>query len=182
MEDFMNIDNRVSKERIKKALPPKTIIMVLAIVAIISTIFYITIQNRTKKEILIWYVTTDSKNIFSENILESVNEYGTHNGFDRILLTRRHPKDGYFDVLMSTSGYYTCDIFIMKEDVILKYIDMDIFLPLSTDFNNGKELLYVEDDAIGVPIYDEYYLLINKKTDVDLETIYDIFDILSENK
>ncbi len=182
MENFMRIDNKLSKDRLKKALPPKTIIAVLVIVAILSTIFYITIQNRSKKEILIWYVTTKAEDTFSENTFKSLNEYGTQSGFDRILLTKRHPEDGYFDILMSTSGYYTCDIFIMKEDVVKKYMDMDIFMPISSESQNSRELLYVENNAVGVQLNDEYYLLINKKTDVDLQKIYDIFDILCENK
>ena len=178
----MSIDNKLSKERIKKALPPQTVIAVLVTVAILTTVFYITVQNRSKKEILIWYVSTNAEDTFSEKAFENLNEYGTQKGFDRILLTKRHPEDGYFDVLMSTTGYYTCDIFIMKEEVVKKYMEMDIFMTISSDFQSGKNFLYVENQAVGVQLDDEFYLLVNKKTNVDLKIIYDIFDILCENK
>lgn len=177
----MSIDNSITIARIKKALPLKTIAIVLLTVLVLSTVFYVTIQNRNKDEILIWHITTDSANYFSEDVLKNINDYGKQNGFDRILLTKRHPDDKYFDVLMSTTMYYSSDIFIMREEIVQKYADMDMFLPLSSDVKETEKLIYINGDAVGVLLYEDYYLLINAKTKVDLKVIYDILEILIEN-
>ena len=58
-----------------------------------------------------------------------------------------------------------------------KYYEMDMFLPFSLD----GDLLYINGDAVGIMIFEDYYLLINKKTDIDKQIIYDIIDILLGN-
>lgn len=177
----MSIDNNITIAKIKKALPLRTIAIILLVVLVLSTVFYVTVQNRNKDEILIWHITTDSTNYFSEDVLKTINDYGKKNGFDRILLTKRHPDDKYFDVFMSTTMYYTSDIFIMREDVVRKYADMDMFLPLSFDVKETEKLIYINSDAVGVLLYEDYYLLINAKTKVDLKVLCDILEILIEN-
>lgn len=82
---------------------------------------------------------------------------------------------------MSTTMYYTSDIFIMREDVVRKYADMDMFLPLSFDVKETEKLIYINSDAVGVLLYEDYYLLINAKTKVDLKVLCDILEILIEN-
>lgn len=177
----MNIDNSISLARVKKALTSKTVLIVSVIVAVLSTIFYITLENRDSKELLVWYITTEAEYPFSEETLGLVNEYGVEVGLDKILLTRRHPEDQYFDAAMSTTAFYNCDIFIMKEEMINKYAEAGMFLTLSDYGNDENEMFYVGEDAVGVKLDNDYYLLINKKTDIDLQIIYDIFDIFIGN-
>ena len=174
----MNIDNTISGARIKKALTPKTIAIVALSVVLVATCFYITIENRDSKEILIWFITTDTDAPFSDDALTRINDYGSQRGIDKIVLTRRHPEDKYFDAAMSTSAFYNCDIFIMREEMVKKYADLGMFLPLSTEGVDTDNLLYCGNDAVGILIDEDYYLLINAKTDIALEIIYDILDIL----
>lgn len=174
----MSIDNNISGARIKKTLTPKTVAIVLFIVTLVATCFYITIENIDSKEILIWFITTDTDDCFSNDALKHINDYGSQKGIDKILLTRRHPDDRYFDVVMSTTAYYNCDIFIMREEMVQKYSALGMFLPLSVDGADTENLLYIGNDAVGILMDEDYYLLINAKTDIDLQIIYDIFDIL----
>ena len=173
----MNIDNKITTSRIKMALSPRIIAIIFLVVALVTTVFYFTVKNNDKKEILIWYVTTESENCFSEDALKLINDYGVQHGIGKVVLSKRHPEDTYFDVAMSTSAYYNCDIFIMNEEMAKKYYEMDMFLPLQTDGFEGEDILYINDKAVGVLIDENYYLLINAKTDVDLQMIYDIFKI-----
>jgi hypothetical protein len=69
----------------------------------------------------------------------------------------------------------------MNEEMALRYTDSDMFLPLSADGIDEDSLLYIGDCAIGVALDDDYYLLINSKTDIDKQIIYDIFEILASN-
>ena len=156
--------------------------MVLLIVMIASIVLYITLENLASKEILIWYVTTESEDCFSSDSLRLVNEYASKKGIDKVVLTKRHPEDTYFDATMSTSAYYNCDIFIMKAEMAKEYSEIDMFLSLSVDGVDESDLLLVNDNAIGILICEDYYLLINAKTDIDLEIIYDIFDIFTRTK
>ena len=174
----MSINNGFSLERIKKALNLKTVTIVVLIVAALSAVFYVSVENLEKREVLIWFVTTDAEAGFSDETLKNVNEYGAECGLDRILITRRHPEDRYFDVTMSTSAFYLCDIFIMQKDLALEYADMGMFLSLPDDRLDADSLLYNGEDAVGIPLDDNYYFLINAKTDIDLEIIYDIFYLL----
>lgn len=175
----MTIDNKITLSRIKSALSIKIIVIVLLIAALVATVFYVTIENREKKEILIWYVTSESEDCFSKDVLKLVNDYGAKVGIEKVVLTKRNPDDTYFDVAMTTSAYYNCDVFIMTDEMAKQYAEMDMFLPLQTDRADGEDLLYIGDDAVGVLINENYYLLINAKTDVDLQIIYDIFDIFT---
>ena len=178
----MKIDNSFSPERIKKALGLRTILIVLAIVAALSTVFYVVKENTDKRELTIWFVTTESEAGFSEGTLKSVNDYTHGNGIDRTLILKRHPEDRYFDVVMSTGAFYNCDAFIMREEIALKYADMDMFLPLTPDGVDGEDLLLFGESAVGIKLDGDYYFLINRKTDIDTEIIYDIYRILAENK
>ena len=177
----MKINNDFSPERIKKALSTRTVAIVFLIVTVLSIVFYVTIENYHSREVTIWFVTTDAEASFPNEILDKINDYAQEKGIDRVLIIKRHPEDQYFDAVLSTGAFYNCDAFIMKEDVALKYAEMDMFSALSTD--NG-ELLYVDDEAVGVLLEDNYYFLINKKTDIDREIMYDIYEILvrQENK
>ena len=177
----MTIDNKLTLSRIKSALSIKIIVIVLLISALIATVFYVTMENREKKEILIWYITSESEDCFSKDTLKFVNDYGAKVGIEKVVLTKRNPDDMYFDVTMTTSAYYNCDVFIMTAEMAKQYAEMDMFLPLQTD-RAEEDLLYVGDDAVGVLIDENYYLLINAKTDVDLQIIYDIFDIFTRTK
>ncbi|MBO5716283.1 MAG: hypothetical protein J6S23_07840 [Clostridia bacterium] len=172
----MKIDNNITSSRIKRVLSPKIIAIVFLIVALVTVVFYVTIENNDKKEILIWYVTTESEDCFSDGTLRLINDYGAQHGIDKVILSRRHPEDTYFDVAISTSAYYNCDIFIMNEEMAKKYYEMDMFLPLQESGFEG-DLLYIDDKPIGVLIDEGYYLLINANLDVDLQIIYDIFEI-----
>ena len=174
----MNIDNSISVEKIKKVLTPKIIAIALLVALVVSTVFYITLENNDKNEIHIWYITEDNyDSILSEN-LRAVEEYIAERGFDKLLVTKRHPDDRYFDAAMSTSAYYNCDIFIMREEMVKSYAEAEMFLTLTNHCFDGSDLLYFENNAIGVLIDENYYLLINSKTEVDVQIIYDIFEIL----
>lgn len=176
----MNIDNRITPVRIKKALNVKTVLIVLLTVFVLSTVLYVTVESLNSREILIWFVTTESEGIFSDEVLKEVNDYGHQRGIDKILMTKRHPEDQYFDALIST-GYYNCDIFIMKEEIVQKYSSMEMFLKLSPKDFDGEELIYIGNDAVGILLENDYYLLINAHTKADRQIIYDICDILMGN-
>lgn len=178
----MIVDNKISKERIKRVLSYKTVAAVLVIVMLVSVVFYVTLENKDKKEILIWYVTTEAENCFSEDTVQMCNDYANQKGIDKVLLTRRHPEDIYFDATMSTSAQYSCDIFIMNEEMAKKYAEMAIFMPVSTDGIDQEKLLFIDNDAVGILIDEGYYLLINIHTDIDLPIIYDIFNIFTREK
>ena len=64
----------------------------------------------------------------------------------------------------------------MNEEMAKKYYETDMFLPLETDGFEG-ELLYIDGKPIGLLMDEGYYLLINAKVDVDLQIIYDIFEM-----
>jgi len=178
----MIADNKISKERIKKALSYKTVAAVLAIAAMVSAVFYIMLENRDKKEVRIWYVTTEAENCFPGDTMQLCNEYAAQNGLDRVILTRHHPDDVYFDATMSTSAQYHCDVFIMNAEMAMKYADMEIFMPVSTDGREKDELLRIGEEAVGILIAENYYFLINTRTDIDLKMIYDILDIFTREK
>ena len=160
----------------------KTAITVLLIVTLLSAVFYITLENSEKREILIWQITADAELLFSSDTLGRINDYATECGVDKVVMTKRHPEDRYFDAVMSTTAFYNCDIFIMNDEMMQKYVESDMFLPLETEGIEADRILYSGDRAIGVSVDEEYYLLINQRTDIDLQIIYDIFDILLEEK
>lgn len=172
----MKIDNNMTTARIKRILSPKIIAIVFLIVTLVTVVFYVTLENIDKKEVQIWFVTTDGEYSFSDDTLKQINDYGAKHGIDKVVLSRRHPEDIYFDVTMSTSAYYNCDIFIMNEEMAKKYFEMDMFLHLQTDGFEG-ELLYIDGKPIGLLMNEGYYLLINANADVDLQIIYDIFEM-----
>ena len=115
------MDNNITTARIKRVLSPKVIAIVFLIVTLVTVVFYVTLENIDKKEVQIWFVTTDSEYSFSDDTLKQINDYGTKHGIDKVVLSRRHPEDIYFDVTMSTSAYYNCDVFIMNEEMAKKY-------------------------------------------------------------
>ena len=174
----MSINNSYTLEKIKKALSLKIVVIAVLTVVVLSTVFYITLENYDSREVIIWFVTTDPEAGFSEEIINEINLYAGKEGIDRVLITKRHPSDQYFDVAMSTSAFYTCDAFIMQADLAKEYFEMGMFMPLSTDGQQKDRLLYNGEDAVGIKIDDNYYFLINAKTDVDTKIIYDIFDLL----
>ena len=174
----MKTDNKITLSRIKRALSPKILLSVFLAVALVTAVFYFTVENNEKNEIQIWYVTTESENCFSEDTLKLINDYGAQRGIDKVILTKRHPEDTYFDVTMSTTAYYNCDIFIMNEETAKKYYEMDMFLSLEESGFEGDSLL-IDEKPIGLLISEDYYLLINAKSDVDLQIIYDIFEIFT---
>ncbi len=170
------MDNNITTARIKRILSPKIIAIVFLIVTLVTVVFYVTLENIDKKEVQIWFVTTDGEYSFLDDTLKQINDYGAKQGIDKVVLSRRHPEDIYFDVTMSTSAYYNCDIFIMNEEMAKKYYETDMFLPLQTDGFEG-ELLYIDGKPIGLLMNEDYYLLINANADVDLQIIYDIFEM-----
>ena len=173
----MKIDNAITIDLVRKALSPKTVAMVLIIVSLLSVVFYITLERQKGREMLIWFVTTETVEPISSDALAEINEYGQENGIDKILLTRRHPEDRYFDVIMSTTAFYSCDVFIMTEEMARKYSEMDMFLPL--DYEAGtEEILTIDGEPIGVHLDGGYYLFINRESDFDIKILYDIFDIM----
>ena len=66
----------------------------------------------------------------------------------------------------------------MQKDIALEYAEMDMFLQLSEGSIEGDDLLCVGDAKIGVLIENDHYFLINKKTDIDQEIIYNIYKML----
>lgn len=174
----MKLDNTISKRRIKRALNLKIVLTVLIAVLVLSTVFYITLENIEKKEILIWFVTTDADEMLFKNEIKLINDHISQYGIDKAVITKRHPEDEYFDVAMSTSAYYNCDVFIMNEEMVKKYLDMDMFLLLTDRGVEYEELLYIDNNAVGILIFEDYYFLINALTDIEIEIIYDIVDIL----
>lgn len=160
----------------------KTAITILLIAILFSAVFYITLENSEKQEILIWHITADAESLYSSDTLGRINDYAVGCGVDKVVMTKRHPEDRYFDAVMSTTAFYNCDIFIMNEEMAQKYVESDMFLPLVTEGIEADRLLYSGDRAIGISVDEEYYLLINQRTDVDLQIIYDIFEILLEGK
>ena len=174
----MKLDNTISERRIKNALDLKTVLTVLVVVLVLSTVFYITLENIEKKEVLIWFVTTDAEDMLSANEIKLINDRISQSGIDKAIVTKRHPDDRYFDVAMSTSAYYNCDIFIMKEETVKKYLDMDMFLTFSDRGSEYDDILYINNSAVGILVFDDYYFLINARTDIGIEIIYDIVDIL----
>lgn len=174
----MKTDNKITLSRIKRALSPKILLALFLAVALVTAVFYFTVENNEKNEIQIWYVTTESEDCFPEDTLKLINDYGAMRGIDKVILTKRHPEDTYFDVTMSTTAYYNCDIFIMNEETAKKYYEMDMFLPLEESGFEG-DFLHIDEKPIGLLINESYYLLINAKSDVDLQIIYDIFEIFT---
>ncbi len=161
----------------------RTLLIILLITAVLTTIFYITLENRERKEILIWHVTDGSDTVISAEALEQINNYAKDSGFDKLIFTRRSPSDEYFDAAMSTTAYYNCDIFIMTKEMATKYAESDMFLPISQSGYTEADILRIGDEAVGLSIDDDYYLLINVKTAIDTQVIYHIYDILAgENK
>lgn len=179
----MNLDFSFNVGRIKKALNMRTLLIILLITAFLTTIFYITLENREKKEILIWHITENDESLFSKDQLELASSYARDRGFDRLIFTRRNPSDQYFDAAMSTTAYYNCDIFIMTEEMAINYAESDMLLAISQSGYPKESLLYIGDTAVGLSIDNNYYLLINAKSAVDMQTVYHIYDILAgENK
>lgn len=174
----MKINNSFSLERIKKALNLRTVLIVVVIVTVLSATFYVAKENSDSREVTVWFVTTDSEAGFSDGTLKNINDYGSQKGIDRVLILKRHPEDRYFDVVMSTSAFYTCDAFIMQEEIALKYAEMGMFMPLTAEGDDYEDLLCLDDDVIGIKLDDDYYFLINNKTDIDRDIIYDIYKML----
>ena len=173
----MKIDNAITRDRVRKALTPKTVAAALIIVFLLSALFYVTAHRQKRREMLIWFVTTETSSPISSDTLDEINEYGRNIGIDKIVLTRRHPEDRYFDVIMSTTAFYSCDMFIMTEELARKYLEMNMFLPL--DYAAGaEEILTIDGEPVGLHLHGDYYLFINSESDFDTEILYDIFDIM----
>ena len=56
----MKIDNAITIDRVRKALTPKTVAIVLIIVSLLSLVFYVTVDRQKSREMLIWFVTTET--------------------------------------------------------------------------------------------------------------------------
>jgi len=177
----MSINNSFSIERIKKALDIKTVAVVLLVVTLVSLCFYVTIDNLESREVLVWFITGDSNIGFSDETIRLINEYAAEKGIDRVLLTKRHPDDQYFDAAMSTSAYYNCDIFLMERELVSEYAEAGMFLPLSDNGMPEEKLLYDGTDTIGFLLKENYYFLVNAKTDIDSEIIYEIYNMLIDD-
>lgn len=174
----MKIDNTITLERIRRVLTPRVILVSLLIVSLLSTVIYVTLDSRSKSEVLIWFVTTEADDSIPASRVDDINNYGRECGIDKILISRRHPEDRYFDVIMSTTAFYSCDIFIMTEEMALKYSEMDMFLPLDEAYVLGEDALIVGDESVGISLDEKYYLLINRESDVDSTILYNIIDLL----
>jgi hypothetical protein len=138
-------------------------------------VFYVTVNRQRSQEVLIWLITTEADEIIPSDALDRLNEYGAEKGIDKILLTRRHPDDRYFDVIMSTTAFYSCDVFIMTAEMAEKYSEMDMFLAL--DYPNNETLM-IGGEPVGIHLFRDYYFFINSESDVDVAVLYGIFDIL----
>lgn len=171
----MKIDNFLTPNRIKKALSLKTMAIILIAVTLLSVVFYVTVNRQRSQEVLIWLITTEADEIIPSDALDRLNEYGAEKGIDKILLTRRHPEDRYFDVIMSTTAFYSCDVFIMTAEMAEKYSEMDMFLALDYP---GDESLMIGGEPVGIHLFEDYYFFINSESDVDVAVLYGIFDIL----
>lgn len=174
----MKIDNTITLERIRRVLTPRVILVSLLIVSLLSTVLYVTLDSRSKSEVLIWFVTAEADDSIPTSRVDDINNYGRECGIDKILISRRHPEDRYFDVIMSTTAFYSCDIFIMTEEMALKYSEMDMFLPLDEAYVLGEDALIFGDESVGISLDEKYYLLINRESDVDSTILYNIIDLL----
>lgn len=178
----MKIDNRLTFERIKRVISHKIVALALLVSIILSVVLYVTLENIKSKELLIWYVTDESENCFLDDSLTLIDEYVSEKGIDKVTLKRLHPDDTYFDAAMSTSAYYNCDIYIMKAEMARDYASIGIFSAVSVDEFDENEILFIGENAFGVLASDDYYLFVNAKADIDIQIIYDIFDILARKK
>ena len=174
----MKIDNTITLERIRSVLTPRVILVSLLIVSLLSTVLYVTLDSRSKSEVLIWFVTTEADDSIPTSRVDDINNYGRECEIDKIVISRRHPEDRYFDVIMSTTAFYSCDIFIMTDEMALKYSEMDMFLPLDEVYVLGEDALIVGDGPVGISLDEKYYLLINRESDVDSTILYNIIDLL----
>ena len=174
----MKIDNTITLERIKRVLTPRAILVSLLIVSLLSTVLYVTLDSRSKSEVLIWFVTAEADDSIPPSRVDDINNYGRECGIDKIVISRRPPEDRYFDVIMSTTAFYSCDIFIMTEEMALKYSEMDMFLPFDEAYVLGEDALIVGDESVGISLDEKYYLLINRESDVDSTILYNIIDLL----
>lgn len=174
----MKIDNTITLERIRRVLTPRVILVSLLIVSLLSTVLYVTLNSRSKSEVLIWFVTAEADDSIPTSRIDDINNYGRECEIDKILISRRHPEDRYFDVIMSTTAFYSCDIFIMTEEMALKYSEMDMFLPLDEAYILGEDALIVGDESVGISLDEKYYLLINRESDVDSTILYNIIVLL----
>ena len=174
----MKIDNAITLGRIKRVLTLRVILVSLLIVSLLSTVVYVTLDNRSKSEVLIWFVTTEADDIIPSSRVDAINNYGRECGIDKVLVSRRHTEDRYFDVIMSTTAFYSCDIFIMTDEMALKYSEMDMFLPLDEVYAHGDDVLIIGDESVGISLDEKYYLFINRESDVDSTTLYNIIDLL----
>ena len=174
----MKIDNTITLERIRRVLTPRVILVSLLIVSLLSTVVYVTLNSRIKSEVLIWLVTTEADDSIPASRVDDINNYGRECEIDKILISRRHPEDRYFDVIMSTTAFYSCDIFIMTDEMALKYSEMDMFLPLDEAYVLGEDALIIGDSPVGISLDEKYYLLINRESDVDSTILYNIIDLL----
>jgi hypothetical protein len=176
----VNTDNRITLKRIKSSLGKKDIIISLIAVIILSVTVFITVENLERRELFVWLVTTDGEYGLDDGVPQSLNDYGRANGINRVVITRRHPEDRYFDVLMSTGAFYNCDVFIMKSEVAEKYAPLDMYMSLEEYAEIGEDPLLIDGRAVGVAASDGYYILVNRKTSVKPETVFGILDILVE--
>ena len=174
----MKIDNTITLERIRRVLTPRVILVSLLIVSLLSTVLYATLDSRSKSEVLIWFVTTEADDSIPASRVDDINNYGRECEIDKIVISRRHPEDRYFDVIMSTTAFYSCDIFIMTDEMALKYSEMNMFLPLDEVYVLGEDALIIGDSPVGISLDKNYYLFINRESDVDSTILYNIIDLL----
>ena len=79
----MKIDNTITLERIKRVLTPRVILVSLLIVSLLSTVLYVTLNSRSKSEVLIWLVTTEADDSIPASRVDDINNYGRECGIFR---------------------------------------------------------------------------------------------------
>ncbi len=174
----MKVDNKITVSRLKRVLTVKTVSIVLLAVILLTAAFYCVRERQSRAELHIWYITDTTENCFADDAIKRINDYGQENGFRKIVLTRRHPEDAYLDVVFSTAGFYSCDMFIMDAETAEKYGKMEMYMPLDSESVGEEKLLYIDGRAVGYFLDENFYFLVNAKTKADFQVIFHIYNIL----
>lgn len=168
----MTIDNKITRERVKKVLRPTLIALLTALVVVGCFVSYYLLSLPSPKEKLtVWVGSTEFH--YSEKLHDDVLEYASQYGITHCSFVIRNPDDFYYDAAFSLNGYYSADVFILDEKQIESYQDTALFMPL--DVEDGYRY---HDEVIGIPLTEELYVLLNYRSDKDAEMLLDVLNFL----
>ena len=168
----MTIDNKITRDRVKKVLKP-TLIVVLVVAVVMGCFFtyYLLSLPSPKEKLTIWVGSTELD--YSEKLHDDVLEYASQYGITHCSFVIRNPDDFYYDTAFSLSGYYSADVFILDEKQIESYQETALFMPL-----NVAEGYRYQDEVIGIPLTEELYVLLNYRSDKDADMLMDVAQFL----